>query len=289
MYEKIGALYFNYSHNSIMADNKYVIDVANAVSDYKGLNEYISLLSVVNDYKSLDEMFIGSNYDPNSRNLRIDLNIEKPIMQNTKLSYKDRIANYNRNITLTILHELDHALLVKQLDSKIDNLHLEFYKIINANLIENQKIGFLKSLRWFFVYGFSHDKAPIERRANLASIEDFSKVLESINSFSSFQLYIEKMKNKNLKDLVNKSRGGYKIYRNGITNSPSFDYIKGIGLKDELFKINVYDESIKESYLKAFDKYSFIERVFYGLPLSKEEFNEINLESDIFKKYIKTI
>ena len=295
MYEEIAKLLYEYSKTNRMADKNFVNKVIQLVSLEYGLDDYIKDKKIIVS-RSDDRCEFGSAYNMGSMDLVIDLVSIMRSYYYENVFYSNKVLLFNTGVVLTIFHELDHTRLNKSILLKEDNIMTHFMGILLDfetpdilelsseeidKLSDEEKKMLIKKfgssmgglLKKNILYQIMHDRAPHERRANINSYRALNHTLDLLNNDSLVDL--DKIKLKNLKDLIKKSRCGYRS--DGIiTNSPSYDYLCLVGEGSKLPKLDVYDEDRMLAYKKAKNRYSFQDRVLNGLPLSDCELEEIN-------------
>ena len=311
MTDKIAKLVYDYTNNNKIADKEFIEKVVNYVSCEKDLSDYIKEIEVITENnKSNDDE--SDSYSISKGCLVIDNTKGLNSLKYTFSPIKNKILFYNLEVVLTILHELDHTLLNKEKETGIDNINVLFTKILYD--IKMPKLGTLtedernslsedelqklqkeclqisllisKSIMKYWLY---HDAAPQERRANINSYLELNDVLYYLNDTPISFEDIESIRLYEIKKFIKKCRYKYIINKNGITNSPSYDYIKKLYNEQKLSMIDIYDNEPIISYNKAREKYNLNERILYGLPLNSYELEQINRVSNPFKAYEKKL
>lgn len=305
MYENIARIIFDYSKINRLADEKFIKEVISIFSDKFSLNKYINEIIITDNRKDSN----GSEYSFENHNLVIDLYSESS--KHKFLFTKNRVLLINIAIVLTIFHELDHAMLNKNNILGDNTLDVQFLKIIlniktpkildlatnefeqlgqseQNELIEEAFTSIFDLTKKLLFYYINHDKSPVERRANINSHIHLSKVLDILYDTSLSYHMIDKIRLIELKDFINKTKVGYKIY-DDITNSPSYDYLKKQGFEDNLSTIEVYSDNLINAYMNCKNNYTLEKRIIYGLPLTSKELNEISINSNPFRVYEKVI
>jgi hypothetical protein len=131
------------------------------------------------------------------------------------------------------------------------------------------------AIKYLLTYYGNHNLSPIERRANLNSTKNTKKVLAELMQTDLDQkettkpyLYMAYMYDRYL---LNK----YKKNKNGLTNSPSYDYCNKLkrfyGFIPE--EVELYNKSKEESFKIDSTNYDLDKRALYGLQLTNEELN----------------
>lgn len=232
-----------------------------------------------------------------------------------RLSDTNKVLLYNFGVTLTILHELDHASFTKSIDVGKNEIDVIFANVMNNDVPEPKLTSLSKDelrcltgselrklcyefitsafriynrmFKYDFNYHHFHNKDPYERRANINSNLYLSQVLDILYDTSLPNNDLNQIRLIRLKEFIKNCRYGYIRKINGITNSPSCDFIKAVQSKKELFNINIYDKNSMTFYNNAKNVYTLQERILYGLPLSVNELRQINKDSNPFHAYEK--
>ena len=311
MCENITKLIFDYTKNDKMADDYFVKQIIDIITKEKNIKDYIEKTTIILPFNNSNKS-LGSAYNAKTKELQINLSPElKSIKYNISFfnNRNYRILLYNINVVLTILHELDHVEINKKMnidEQIIDSVygHLLF-DIKNPKIIELTEEEFdalnddeKKKIQNEFIsssiricknslyYQLFHDKNPIERRANINSHLYLSQVLDNLDNTSLSNNALDKIRLLELKEFIKKCRYGY-TSKGAITNSPSYDYIKTIQQEEALSKIDIYNSDCLIAYNNAKNTYTLQQRILYGLPLTINEFKEINMESNPFNAYKK--
>ena len=64
--------------------------------------------------------------------------------------------------------------------------------------------------------------------------------------------------------------------------SPTIKFLDEMGYENDLSKFKFYDGVIDKEFLESFMKYKYLDRIYYGYPIKKEEY-DVNKE---YKKYL---
>lgn len=286
MYEKISEIIFNYSINNKYADEKFIRMIIDIVANERNLAKYISDVSVIMPL-TFEKNYVGSHYNMETMQLCID----RSGLLKSVLPFNYNILLFNSKIAITILHELDHTKLNKQIrENSKNSIDISLTKIIEDLEKEKKTDLFLKRYAYLiyagYIYKRHHDEAPFERRANITSLLNFNEILTVLNETSLSKRNLDLVNLTLLRTLIKKSRIGYKIVKDGITNSPSYDYITMLKKQDELHSIGIYDENRYKAFINAKEKYSLNERILYGLPLSKEEYQDFDEKNNPFNAFV---
>ena len=305
MLYELSKLIYDYYKQQKFADKYFVETATNIILDNMNLSDYINNFTII----SLDEKstsYSGSSYDFKDKELIIDLVYEK---NKRKYSFNrnNKYLYYNLEIIRTIFHELDHALLNKEIINNKNTIDILLSKEIFDWYIKNcpETSNKEKSKEQLYIeivelerkkmyYYENHNKAPYERRANLISLLKMNELLKSINDTNINPKKIEYYNKKYRKKTIKIAKGNYVLYKKyGYTNSPSLDYFIKFDYKNknkfEEAKTYYYDKN--KSFENTNQKYKFEEKIFYGLQLSKDEFNKLDSSYDILSKklYKKTL
>ncbi len=300
MYEEVAKIIFDYTKKNKQADEEYVEKLVDVISNGKNIEKYISKIEI----KEAED----SSYNINTGELQISLDEEYANFE-YKLSRKNNFI-LNANVALTVFHELDHANYKKTAINDHNSLDSTYFAITNSKLekpriielddetydnltqeaqdellheCEGKVLDMAKSVMYYILY---HDKAPYEKRANINSNIDLDRVINKLYNTSIDNKVLEKYRLLKLKKFIKVCRYGYTTMGN-ITNSPAYDYFKKIGLGEMLLEILIYDSDPTIAYKKAKSLYTLQQRIIYGLPLTREELNGININSNPFHIYEK--
>ncbi|MBQ4263248.1 MAG: hypothetical protein IJB83_03270 [Bacilli bacterium] len=308
MCEDIAKIIFDYSINNKMADEEFVNKIIKIIIHEKSLYNYIKELTIITSEEKNEFNYNSFNFSSG----KLIINLNKDLRKN-KLSFiNNKILLHNISIALTILHELDHTLLRKEVDLDKDTLSVLFMNIINdikkpklvtltdfekealskeeIKTLENECMTLtLKMYKKIIYYELFHNKAPHERRANINSHLTLSEVFKYLYNTSISDNDLDSIRLYQLKCFINNCRYKYKITHYGITNSPSYDYIRSIESENKLSMITIYDKDNIIAYNNAKKIYTMQERILYGLPLNENELKKINLYSNPFNAYRKKL
>ena len=268
-----------YHNKKQYADFKFMNLITDIIVKYYDLDEYIKHYSIISDYNG-----------PNNRYSFIYKSLEYNLARvDNPSNFNDLRDNYygffNLQALKSILHELEHVhqeqikdidynsiigkiLLLGDSNTFIDNIY------IDTPYLKEQIIK-LKRLKYQIYYNHNYRKVPCERLAIAYSCIDMMNIIKE--DFIKNSGYYEKFANINNDDLNDVLLSNYKLKGNQ-TNSPTLDYLKKLIIKNRLF--------IKKDYsLHNFDIPS-IDRLIYGLELTKEEFENINeINKELIKKH----
>ena len=267
-----------YNDKHMYADNNFVFKVTDIITSFYGLNDYVKNIEFAepNDKTSCQYLYFYKTIFMNMYKL------------NNEKHYKEFGSNYyglfNLFVVKTIFHEISHANDERVKDNEPTSLEgkllilddpfsfLNVPKKDNNHLIKYciNKYKYNKVLKY---YDNNYSFAPHERMAITRSCIDMLDIIKAdfiINSlyYNMFKDYItNRMENV----LYN-----YRVIED-YTNSPSLEYLWG------LFKGNreiiLTDKSFYNYSLPAED------RLFYGLSLSKDEYDNIDdVKNNLVKK-----
>lgn len=299
MYEKIARLLFDYSINKKLADEKFVTKLIQIISSERKIEEFIKSVDIKTKKDKTTEK--THYYDLEEEELFINLYDTKKEIRSSFIYIKDHILLYNILTTIAIMHELDHALLKKEIKENKRTLDVQFYKIIYSNeeeiQLDSDLISIFNSInqaierekymgKYIFIYTRYHDQIPHEKRANINSNIDLSIIINILFNTPLEAEKLEKIRLLLLKEFIRECKYGYKIRKDKITNSPSIDIIKKIKPED-ISTIDIYNSNHQVLHHNAVNKYSLKERIMYGLPLSIEEYKALTKEENPFSIYTK--
>ena len=319
MYEEIAKNIFDNTKQHKLLDSETIINITLKLIQAYKLDKYVEKVAIIghNNYDNTNQL---GQYTKSNKTITI--NVINHLNQYDYLNYNDLLL-INSNLVLTLLHEFDHVKLEKKIDNNYQTIDVFFkntiykYKQIIPELekwfsISNKLYEYSKKeqLKIFIKtipliiksynvrskcnhllsqYASNHDIDPTEKRANINSHIELSCILDLLYNTSLSNLELEEIRYIQYNNFENNCLEGYKLYRKGITNSPSYDYLKSIKRKKELLSLDIYDNNHLKAYIKANNKYSLQERILYGLPLNKDELEQINENDNPFKIYTKKV
>ena len=281
MYKKIAEVLYEYEMKLKFADEDFIIRVIEIISNERNLNNYINDVIVSNDYSNKD-----SYYDDKKYKLFINKNneIDRIKVQDLCLSAltgvsDNEVLNYNVSVLKVILHEMDHVLLEKEINSGETNKFHDMSKLcLEDKVLTINPITLIKNvfnyMYKYSIYESNHDLVPFERRANIESLREIKRIMKELKEsdidssklFQTSHLYENQLKGS--------EKQFYRRY-GVVTNSPSYDYMNKLFLSDNEKQelLSSYNENYRESFLKDSKEFSFSDRVLYGLQLSEDEYS----------------
>lgn len=282
MYEKISEIVFNYSIGNRYADDKFIRDIIDLVVSERNLNDYISKTTIILP-GSFEKNYGSSHYSMKTMELCID----KSNKLKSFLPFNYNVLLFNMYVVVTILHELDHTKMKKQMTEGSKSLDVLLSSILyKESKNEDTWKDFYNLVREGLIYNHNHDSAPFERRANITSMLDASHVLKILESTSLSSNSMEKVRLSLLKRFIKKCRYRYKLGKDGMTNSPSYDYILKMHRQSELNEISIYDKDRNKALENAARLYNLKERVLLGLPLTEYEYDAIDKKINPFNAFV---
>ena len=145
------------------------------------------------------------------------------------------------------------------------------------------------------VYNNNHDLSPAESDADYLTYKCINELIPYLEELDYSEGTLEYFKSFKDVDLLTNLKNKYELNFNDIyTNSPSYDYCNMTRTKD-IYKpasVLAYNQNRKETFFKDKNKYSFDERLEYGLQLTNFEFidyynkiyNKMNQEVEYVRK-----
>lgn len=281
-------LIYDYSTKGKLADIKFVDKLIEIVVSKKSLNNYVRNVQFTNRFEKNDDEVISAAYNPLSMEILIDYESIQIAIENK--SYYDQLFHTleqamfrNITITQTILHELEHAYQIKQVDNKSDD-SIEA-KLVNASFVLEHAMKnprFLNALlngeiptKNFISYIIQHKKLyeqyyhfnPTER---LAQVKSFKTI---INSIEPIKNYIPNLYEFQQASLIEEMLRGYQdSWNQGIC--PTQVYLLGTGKINVWNELDFYSQDSSKLIKNVSNKYNLSTRFALGLPVSYEEYNK---------------
>ncbi len=307
MFKELTELLSNYENK--LVDEKFIREASDVIISGVGLKGYIEGVSL--DANNIP--FGIACYNPTEKQFYLNAGNRKDLDKFLDLLFKDSYSESSRRLFQnlmflnTIFHELDHAILYKDLEEGSDKLLCQLYKVIDIRQIiddvdSKDEIKGFKNLalviKYLIKYSLHHDYVSYETRAILNS-NDLSNLL------------IEELYNSNMNvdditfnDKVMTILSDYEIIRrynkihNGVYNSPSYDFCCLFPSRKEYFTnaMKLYSTDKVKSFELDSSKYSFYVRTHLGLQISEKEYNDFyyssclpkyNEQYKILRKYNK--
>lgn len=281
MEEKLINLIYSYEICNRYADEAFVEQAVDIIADYYDVKDCIKSLDVKSNLLSGN----SGLYDSVTNKLTIYLLSKREVMPLYNIIY-DGMANsasktllVNLNILETIFHELDHALIEKERKEKKDNISVKLYSYTDYDLRDKPKNvidkfkNTIRDKRLDYIYVSNHDIAPLERRAIVSSNAQTAEITKQLGNTDidefSINIKLTTLELLFIKDICNV----YKMGKDGITNSPSYDYCKKIKSIKKYAPNEVERYSLDRlySYEKDSNKFGVYNRILYGLQLSNDE------------------
>jgi len=266
MNEELAKLVDKYSSERKLVDRSFIDKVCFDLVDYYDLHDYLKDVKI-NDLCSKHGS--GSSYHPYNKTMSIELCHNKNYKKLLKSSFDEEHHYwYNLFVLMSILHEMEHVKQEKLKEEKYTSLEsslIYLNDILDPKMDEDVRnfiSRIVKLIRYGNYYTRNHDKAPIERLANLRSYKDIIDIINKIDKFDLETLLMYKYYTIDL--FTNQLECGYKLIGDK-TNSPSVDYLCGM-------KSTHNKELIMNSNLLTSDGLNTRDKMTYGLELLKEEY-----------------
>ncbi len=286
MEEEILKLIYDYSKKNRMIDLAYINQLIEIVANSMELNPYIGntvflktgekrkveknklSISLANEEEFADLTYNFINHDIT---VYID-KIPKIYQAIDRINLNSDEMPYFKTILYTqrILHELCHANQEKTLQEKKDSFEAKILepctprKKDTSKKTKDEKLEeLLQIIARTIIYIKNYKYDPRERTADMDSYQMMLKILAAFPIIlSSTRQYLG---NKKLQSTI-------EAYQN--TFSPTIQFIRAIdSIEDNniLSSFDWYDELEQEALKKAKEKYSFEQRLRYGLPIEEEK------------------
>lgn len=281
-------LIYDYSANGKLADIKFVDKLIEIVVSKKSLNNYVRNVQFTNKLDKNDYEVVAATYNPQNMEILVDyesiqINIENKSYYDPLFHTLEQAMFRNLTITQTILHELEHAYQMKQVDNKSDD-SIEA-KLVNASFVLEYAMKnprFLTALlngeiptKDFISYIIQHKKLykqyyhfnPAER---LAQVKSFKTI---INSIEPIKNYIPNLYEFQQASLIEEMLRGYQDSWNQ-GSCPTQVYLLGTGQINVWSELDFYSQNPIQLMKNVSDKYNLANRLALGLPVSYEEYNK---------------
>ena len=195
----------------------------------------------------------------------------------------ERYFFYNLFFLKALLHETEHSNQEKMIhDQHSNTIEARLLKLCQMQFDQKYVLNCLmkgmsieqikkdietKVQKQKATYQTHYKIAPEERLANYHAVQEGLKLISPLESQLSHILRGEKAKYIQIK------LEGY-----NTELSPTITYLRKLGLDKELRDFDWYDENDLRCLKKSQDNYSLETRLQYGLPISREEYYEKQLE-----------
>ncbi len=284
MEEEILELVYDYSRKNRMIDRSYIDQLIEIVANSMELNPYIGntvflktgekrkveknklSISLANEEEFADLTYNFINHDIT---VYID-KIPKIYQAIDRINLNSDEMPYFKTILYTqrILHELCHANQEKTLQEKKDSFEAKILepctprKKDTSKKTKDEKLEELLRIiarTVFYVKNYKYD--PRERTADMDSYQMLLKTIASLSLPSTKQYLGDR-----------KLQSTIEAYQD--TFSPTIQFIEAVdSIEDNkiLSSFDWYDEVEQEALKKAKEKYSFEQRLRYGLPIEEEK------------------
>ena len=250
--EKIMELIYNTSINKQILTKKQIVAISEVLISMKKLDKYVSDIEV----SKINNWTMGL-YNTQTKEIKYFINslyyhlqiLEKHYENNNILN--DEISKYlfkNAMIMQVILHEIEHA--------------NQDRKVKNENNFERDLIFYANNSSIDYQYYYEYN--PFER---LAEYYSFNEIMDL------FKIYNNKsVNNALLYEYVNKLLNGYYYDFKEVLTGPTLEYFISSGNYERLNDLKL---GIDKN--KIYNSYDLFYRIKYGLPITLEEFNTLDL------------
>lgn len=267
-----------YSLNKRFADEEFVYSICNILIKEGGISSYINEIQIKNDKypDCYGEYFNNLN--------KVNIYLEHIIDDFSKSSLKFNIKSneyyfyINLIVLRIIIHEFNHAKQYQKLNSIKNDEETFLCEICTRTLEEifiHSKIP-IKNSKDYYNLEYIKDGLyiinPMERMAELNSLsyirrlilssKEIPQKINDIFCLAQINLILKGHKNEYL--------------------SPTIKFLDEMGYENDLSKFKFYDGVIDKEFLESFMKYKYLDRIYYGYPIKKEEY-DVNKE---YKKYL---
>lgn len=300
MEEKILKLIYDYSKKERMIDRDYIDKVIDIIVNSLTLHRYLKgvdfftneKLQEKNKQKNCIQLANQSDladliYDWQDYKIIVYvdniLKIYQYLNRKNKADFgKEELSYFKTTIyTQRILHELEHADQARTKEEKNNFAS----NILRVSIVDNMEIDNSSSKRaieniarfmvYFINYVEDYKYAPHERMAQIKSFQKMlSILLQGTIDLPNIVHYLKDM-------VLENSIIAYKD-----TFSPTIKYIQGVDEifeRDSLSEFNWYSNNEEECLNKSIKKYSFEERLQWGLPIESEKRLELLQELKLTK------
>ena len=255
--------------------------------DMKFVNQFYIIIKKYYDIGKYLENIIDTNkntaYSSYNRILRVNIPFEFEYLDSVKNSVSSRefVYLFNFDIVETLLHELEHMFQQELIEGNTDSVERKLLALGDHNQYysKDKYEGYFKIFKlframlhtlWFRKYYRNlHDQAPNERIANLRSFDKMYYILDLVgNTYHNDGLVLYESHLDY--DLDKQLFLGYQeeVLDSGYTNSPSLDFLSGMKHTDN-------EKEIRED-ISLFDiNIPYMDRVLYGLSLTKDEYHDM--------------
>ena len=268
---ELAELLQSYSKTERIADREYVDRICSLVVHSKNIEKYLNNVMVVdNSFFKPGEKIKHTTYYLKSHIILVNLDDDHSVEAEASMSEKDYLEWYNAGILDTTLHELQHVDQENDRLTDPKSLKSQLIELTDTDVKKPNKRFYARILRKPIIrilhdyYDERHDLAPVERMAELESIEETDRVIRSIENRSYGLEDFLRCQSCCKEETLLK---GYRLEGN-ITNSPSLDFLENMPHTKN-------KEIIANNPLFRDMSLPFEERLLYGLPLTKEEFVKV--------------
>ena len=184
----------------------------------------------------------------------------------------------NLNVLKIIIHELNHAKQYKKLNSNINDEETFLYKICTRTLEEmyyTSNIHIKSSADYYNLLCIKDSLYIIDPMERMAEFKSLSNTRKLILNNGIIPQKINNIFSLTQTNLI------LKVHKNEYL-SPTIKFLDEMKYEDDLNKFKFYNGVIDKEFLKSFSIYDYAKRIFYGYPITEEEYN-VNRE---FKKYL---
>jgi hypothetical protein len=265
----------------------FIESIIEIVTKYRNLGDYITDVTYSPIRKKINGEAGAAEYNPLEKKINIDLEAVESIIKENELTGSfalDRGKKIALRIQIMqyVLHELEHAnqrrIVISEDTLESHILRLSEFSLNNYEKRayfkmddEKQGIKYIRKLKAIKEknYEENYKHCPKERLAEIKSHQEIVQVLSCMSEYTSNLIDYEK---------INIFRSMYNGYEDVF--SPTIYYIEENGTPEVLNEFDWYTKKNDKTLELCKKKYSFDDRLKYGLPLDKKE-------NKYCKKYLK--
>ncbi len=276
--DELAKLINDYSLSKHFADEMFVYNVCNILINKYEIFSYVKNIDI---RKEEHPDCFGEYYDNlNKVNIYLDYIISEYSKLSLRFSLKDFEYYYyiNLNVLKIIIHELNHAKQYKKLNSNINDEETFLYKICTRTLEEmyyTSNIHIKNSADYYNLLCLKDSLYIIDPMERMAEFKSLSNTRKLILNNDIIPQKINNIFSLTQTNLI------LKVHKNEYL-SPTIKFLDEMKYEDDLNKFKFYNGVIDKEFLSSFSIYDYAKRIFYGYPITEEEYN-VNRE---FKKYL---
>ncbi len=281
--ERLAKLVYDYSIKEKIADKEFVDQVVEMCVEEFNLRDYVKTLNLDSDGNN--EMIAGYNIE--NKNLALDLHtLIGNVISRVEIESRSGIATssflmfvkVNIDVINSIVHELQHAMQYKKCltdQEGFDRKILEMSMVKNLSLLRGKALTpaeekYLRTIAILEGDEVFYESLPHERMANITGLEydrDISKLL-STRKKGNLEAYTE------ARLLLGKMMGYKECSPTAFAIAANETIKRNIGLPHDIYRIDQVEQELREE--SARNNFSLDERLYYGLPISDVEKEQLD-------------